>query len=55
MGKIERVLPGLNCAFVSLEFGLAGFLPLEEGRYPQLFALIRLGVATVDTWVPRCK
>lgn len=38
MGKIERVLPGLNCAFVSLEFGLAGFLPLEEGRYPQLFA-----------------
>jgi Rne/Rng family ribonuclease len=39
MGKIERVLPGLGCVFVALELGHSGFLPIDETRYSELFAL----------------
>ena len=39
MGKVERVLPGLRCAFVALELGRSGFLPIDETRYSELFAL----------------
>ena len=39
MGKVERVLPGLRCAFVALALGRAGFLPIDETRYSELFAL----------------
>ena len=39
MGKVERVLPSLRCAFVALALGRAGFLPIDETRYSELFAL----------------
>ena len=29
MGKVERALPGLRCAFVALALGRAGFLPID--------------------------
>jgi len=38
MGKVDRVLPGLGCAFVALELGRSGFLPIDETRYSELFA-----------------
>lgn len=38
IGKIQRVLPDLGCAFVALEKGCAGFLPVDETRYSELFA-----------------
>ena len=37
IGKVERVLPGLACAFVDLGLARAGFLPTQETRHAELF------------------